>query len=159
MASLTADDKVLIRILRTKKPFNAYQMIVEFPSRKWKKWALYRLIKKIAATGLSNRTRGGERNRSAGAADNIARIEQLICSKEDNAWTSKSLREIERATGFPYSSFIVTRNPNLKVLYEGTLSALSRDVTKFGYAVSRSIRRAAERRIQSKHPAKRCHSI
>jgi len=75
MASLTADDKVLIRILRTKKPFNAYQMIAEFPSRKWKKWALYRLIEtKIDATGLSNRTKGGGRKRSAGAADNIVRV-------------------------------------------------------------------------------------
>jgi len=46
MPPLTADDRVLIRILRTEKRFNAYQMMTEFPSRKWNKWTLNRLIKK-----------------------------------------------------------------------------------------------------------------
>ena len=51
-APLTADDRILTRILRTEKPFNAYQMMREFPSRKWNKWGLFN--KKIFATGLSD---------------------------------------------------------------------------------------------------------
>src|SRR6218665_79800 len=35
--------------LRTEKRFNAYQMITEFPSRKWKKRDLYHLIKKLTS--------------------------------------------------------------------------------------------------------------
>ena len=44
MAPLTDEDRVLIRILRTEKRFNAYQMMTEFPSRKWKKMTLNDLI-------------------------------------------------------------------------------------------------------------------
>jgi len=51
-APLTADDRVLTRILRTEKPFNAYQVMRKFPSRKWKKWGLF--DKNNDTTGLSD---------------------------------------------------------------------------------------------------------
>jgi len=37
-APLIADDRVLLRILRTEKRFNAYQMMTEFSSMKWNKF-------------------------------------------------------------------------------------------------------------------------
>src|SRR6218665_1844171 len=39
-APLTPDDRVLTGILRTGERFNAYQMMREFPSRKWNNWGL-----------------------------------------------------------------------------------------------------------------------
>jgi len=85
--------------------------------RKWNKWTLNRLIKKIDAKGLSNRTTGGGRKCSACTADNIAHVEQLICSQEDNPGTSKSPREIEHVTGISHSSVrrIVKQDLRLKV--------------------------------------------
>ena len=55
MAPLTDDDRVLIRILRTDKGFNSFQMIKEFPNRGWNKNTLNRLIRKIDETGTSSR--------------------------------------------------------------------------------------------------------
>ena len=43
MAQLTEEDRILIRILRAEKGYNAHQMMIEFPSRKWNKYALHRL--------------------------------------------------------------------------------------------------------------------
>ena len=54
MAPLTDEDRILIRILRTEKRFNAHQLMKEFPSGKLNKYALYRLIKQTDDTGLSN---------------------------------------------------------------------------------------------------------
>jgi hypothetical protein len=64
MASLTEKDRILIRILRVEKEYNAHMMLIEFPSRKWNKYALHRLIKQIDATGTSN-NRNCVRKRSA----------------------------------------------------------------------------------------------
>jgi len=83
MTPLTDEDRVLIRILRTEKRFNAYQMMTEFPSWKWKKRTLNDLIKKIDATGSSTRRASGDRRCSARTAENIARVGELICSQDD----------------------------------------------------------------------------
>ena len=61
MAPLTEEDRILIRILRAEKGYNAHQMMIEFPSRKWNKYALHRLIKQIDATGTSNSRNCGRR--------------------------------------------------------------------------------------------------
>jgi len=73
MAPLTEEDRILI----AEKGYNAHQMMIEFPSRKWNKYALYRMIKQIDATGTSN-SRNCGRKRSARTAANIARVEAVI---------------------------------------------------------------------------------
>src|SRR5688572_407316 len=88
-------------------------MMIEFPSRKWNKYALHRLIKQIDATGTSN-SRNCGRKRSARTADNIAQDQELICSQDNNPGTSKSPREIERATGGCLQQ-LVYREPILDV--------------------------------------------
>jgi len=55
MAPLTAEDKCLIKCLRLEKGWNAFQMMREFPSRKWKKTTLNYLIRKIDKTGSADR--------------------------------------------------------------------------------------------------------
>src|SRR5688572_13405458 len=78
-------------------------MMIEFPSRKWNKYALHRLIKQIDANGTSN-SRNCGRKRYARTAANLAQIQELICSQDNNPGTSKSSREIERATGISRST-------------------------------------------------------
>ena len=116
MAPLTDDDRTLIRILKTEKHFNAYQMMTEFPTRNWNKDNLNRLIRQIDESGSSKRKPASGRPRSARNADNIARVADLICSQEDNPGTSKSPREIERETGISRSSIrrIVKKDLNLR---------------------------------------------
>jgi hypothetical protein len=75
MAPLTQEDRILIKILRIEKEYNAYEMLTEFPARKWNKYALYRLIKQIDATGMSkSRKANCGRRRSARTLANIARV-------------------------------------------------------------------------------------
>ena len=80
MAPLTEEDRILIR---AEKGYNAHQMMIEFLSRKWNKYALHRLIKQIDATGTSN-SRNYGRKRSARTAANIAQVQELICSQDNN---------------------------------------------------------------------------
>src|SRR6218665_858284 len=74
-------------------------MITEFPQRQWKRSTLNDLIKKIDETGDTNRKQGSGRPRSVRTADNIAKVEELISSQENQPGTNKSLREIECETG------------------------------------------------------------
>ena len=76
MAPLTDDDQVLIRILRTDKGFDAFQMIKEFPNRGSNKNTLNRLIRKIDETGTSRR-KPRESVRTARTPANIARVSLL----------------------------------------------------------------------------------
>ena len=128
MALLTEEDRILIRILRIEKRFNAHQMMTEFPSRKWNKHALYRLIKQIDATGMSNSRRADcGRKRSARTLANIARVEELISSQDNNPGSSMSPREIERTSGISRSTVrrIAKQDLNLKVYRRREVQKLS----------------------------------
>ena len=104
-------------------------MMTEFPYRKWNKWGLDLIKKKWRHTCicLSNRTTGGGRKRSARTTDNIACVEQMICSQEDSPGMSKSPREIERVTGISHSSVrcIIKQDLNLKVFRHHEVQKLS----------------------------------
>ena len=77
MAPLTDDDRVLIRILRTDKGFNLFQMIKEFPNRGWNKNTLNHLIRKFYETGTSS-LKPRESVRTARTSANIARVSEVI---------------------------------------------------------------------------------
>jgi len=51
MAPLTAEDRLLIKALRTEKGWTVDRMITEFPARLWKRRALYYLVGGTNATG------------------------------------------------------------------------------------------------------------
>lgn len=128
MAPLTDEDRILIRILRNEKLFNAHKMMKEFPSRKWNKRTLNRLIKQIDATGMSNSRKADTgRKRSVRTLANIELVEELICSQNSNPGTSKSPREIERATGISRSTVrrIAKNDLNLKVYRRRVVQKLS----------------------------------
>jgi AraC-like DNA-binding protein len=126
MAPLTDDDRVLIRILRTDKGWNSYQMIKEFPNRGWNRNTLNRIICQIDNTGTWTRKRY-ERQCTARTPANIARVAELICSQEDDPGTSKSPREIERETGISRRTVqrIAKDNLNLKIFRRREVQQLS----------------------------------
>jgi len=62
------------------------------------------LIRRVDATGSTERKAGGWRPKSARMPANVAKVEELICSQEDKYSTHKSPREIERITGNHLSS-------------------------------------------------------
>jgi len=94
--------KVFDKIVETGKSWNAFQMMREFPSRKWKKTTLkYCLIRKIDKTGSADRASCSGRPRSARTHDNIQTVEELVCSQERAKVPDKI---IARETGMSHSS-------------------------------------------------------
>ena len=131
MAPLTAEDRCLIRCLRVEKGWNAFQMMREFPSRKWKKSTLNDLIRKIDITRAADRAQGSGRTRSVRTRGNIQVVEEMICSQEGHPGTSKSPQEIARETGISRSSIrrIVKKDLHLKIFRGREVQLRARFVT------------------------------
>ena len=62
------------------------------------------LLRKIDTTNSISRKAGSGRPRTVRTEQNIERVAELICSQEDNPWSSKSSRDIEKLTGISRSS-------------------------------------------------------
>jgi len=58
MASMTNNDKILMKILCLEKGYSAVQMMHEFPPRNWSRSTLCNLIKPIDMTGNIDRKKG-----------------------------------------------------------------------------------------------------
>jgi inhibitor of nuclear factor kappa-B kinase subunit alpha len=90
------------------------------------------------------------RKRSARTLANIERVEELICSQNSNPGTSKSPREIERATGISRSTVrrIAKHDLNLKVYRRREVQKLSdADSTKRFAACKRLKQRMTDEKI------------
>ena len=76
-------------------------MMKEFPARKWSRSALNRLIATIDSTGSAERK---QRICTSRSRDNIAAVEELVLSQEDQPSTHRSTRQIARETGIARTS-------------------------------------------------------
>ena len=90
--------------LRITKRWGAMKLICEFSHKQCIKSGLESLIQKIDDTGSIERKVGSGRPKSARTSANIKKVEELICSQEEEPGTHKSPREIERITGIHRSS-------------------------------------------------------
>ena len=57
----------------------------ESPQRGWSRASLDRLVQKIDANGTTDRRPGSGRPKSVRTTDNIAVVQDLICSQDDGA--------------------------------------------------------------------------
>jgi len=116
MTKITADDRILIKILRIEKQWGAMRMKSEFPNKNWSTASVNRLIKKVDNDGTTERRQGSGRPKSVRTQQNIDLVKELICSQEDVPHSHKSPREIEKETGIPRSSVrrIVKQDLQLK---------------------------------------------
>jgi hypothetical protein len=100
----TDEDRVLIKALRLEKRYGARKIVKEYPGRNWKLRSVSYLLKKIDATGSADRTEGSGRPRSSRTDGNVAIVEELILSQEDQPGTHRTVRQIEAETGIRKSS-------------------------------------------------------
>jgi hypothetical protein len=100
----TADDRVLIRVLRVEKRYSARKFLKEFPAKTWSLSALNKLIGKIDATGSADRRVGSGKQRSARTTENVAIVDEMVLSQEDAPGTHRTIRQIARETGIHRSS-------------------------------------------------------
>ena len=116
MGKISKDDRTLIKTLRQEKNWSSRRLLREFPRKRWSRMSVDRLLKKVDATGVTEREKGSGRPRSVRTARNIAVVEELICSQEGAAHSHQSPREIQRSTGISRSSVqrIAKRDLRLK---------------------------------------------
>src|SRR4029078_1121593 len=117
MVGLTDDERCLIYNLRIEKNWGSKRVMEMFPDKLWNKNSIDRLIRKIDRDGSTRRKPGSGRPKSVRTAENIALVEEMICSQESKPHSHKTPREIARETGISHSSVrrIVKKDLNLKV--------------------------------------------
>ena len=115
---LSKEDRILIKELRATKGYGARRFLQEFPAKQWSLAAVSRLLKKIAITGSSECMRGRGSQRPQCTNANIAAVEVLVLSQEENPGTHRSIREIARETGIKQTTVhrIVHKELQLKCL-------------------------------------------
>jgi len=62
---LSKEDRVLIKMLRDEKGYDAKRLMAEFARRNWSLAAVKRLLQKIDATGSADRKTGSGRRRTS----------------------------------------------------------------------------------------------
>ena len=95
----TFEEKCFIKVLRPEKEWGAKRICSEFRQKKWTVSSVNDLLRKIDKTGSVERKVGSGRPRSTRTQRNISRVNDFICSQEDNPGTSESPREIQKVTG------------------------------------------------------------
>lgn len=99
MPNISRDDKIRIQTLR-QQGLGAKAIRSAYPEKLWSLDTLKRLCRQIDETGNAvERKIGSGRPKSARSTENINKVQELICSQEDQPGTSKSTRQIARTIG------------------------------------------------------------
>ena len=83
MGVFNYEDKIIIKYLRTKWKQGAATIVKNHPEKSWTLSGVNKLLKKIDETGGVERKPGSGRPRSVRTEENIAEVEELICSQEE----------------------------------------------------------------------------
>src|SRR5213080_4787964 len=113
---LSKENRILIKIIRIEKGYDARKLISEFPRKNWSLAFVHRLLCKIDKTGSADRKLGSGRLRTARMEGNINAAKNLVLSQESAPGTHKTVRQIARETGIAKSSVhdIIHRDLKLK---------------------------------------------
>ena len=99
MAKLTHDDKMRIQTLR-EQGMGAKAIKSAYPTKNWSLSTLKKICRRIDMTrSVVDRKMGSGRPKSSRSAKNIAKVQQLICSQEDEPGTSKNTRQVAAEVG------------------------------------------------------------
>src|SRR6267154_825051 len=99
MAKFTHDDKIRIPTLR-EQDSGAKAIKSDYPTKNWSLNTLKAICRRIDMTGSAvDRKMGSGRPKSARSANNVVKVQQLICSQDDAPGTSKSTRQVATEVG------------------------------------------------------------
>ena len=98
------EDKAVIKTLFEEKGWRGRRIVKEFPNKKWNPRSIDRLICKLVQTGTIDRSKGSGRPRTARTEDNIAEVDEVIKSQEDQPGTHLSKRKISQNLGISLGS-------------------------------------------------------
>ena len=115
--AFTKEDRILIKVLRQEKSYNALRFLQEFPHKHWCRRSLFELLAQIDATGSAERKKnpGSGRPRTARTIENVSTVEELVLSQDNAPGTHRTQRQIARETGISRRSVarIIKRDLNL----------------------------------------------
>jgi inhibitor of nuclear factor kappa-B kinase subunit alpha len=125
--TFTNEDKILIKCLRESKRYSARRFLAEFPNKNWKLGGLNALIRKIDSFGTIQRLPGQGRPRSVRTVENIAAVEGLVLSQDDQPQTHRTQRQITAETGIKRTSVrrIIKQDLMLKCLKRSRAQSLT----------------------------------
>ena len=104
MAKLSQADKMRIQTLR-EQGLGAKAIKAAYPLKPWKLTTLKAICRRVDQRGSAvERKAGSGRPKSARTAENIAKVEELICSQESQPGSSKSTRQIAIEVGISQKS-------------------------------------------------------
>ncbi len=104
MGKLSQADKMRIQTLR-EQGWDAKAIKSAYPAKQWKLCTLKKICQRIDRTGLGfARKDGSGRPKSVRSVDNIEKVQELICSQENEPGTSKSTRQVASEIGISATS-------------------------------------------------------
>ena len=104
MAKLSKLDKMRIQTLR-EQGMGSKSIKAAYPLKDWKLVTLQKICRRIDQRGSAvERKVGSGRPKSARTTENIAKVEDLICSQENEPGTSKSTRLVASEVGISEES-------------------------------------------------------
>jgi len=99
MAKLSYADKMRIQTLH-EQGLGAKAIRAVYPMKNWSLSTLNGICRRINTRGSAvERKRGSGRPKSARTEDNIAKVQELLCSQEDRPGSSKSTRQVAAHVG------------------------------------------------------------
>lgn len=102
--TLSLEDRMRIQTLR-EQGLGAKAILAAYPQKGWKLDTLKKICQRIDKTGsVIERKVGSGRPKSARSEANIALVQTMICSQEDQPCTSKSTRQIAGEMGISATS-------------------------------------------------------
>ena len=120
----SSEDFVLIKVLRREKGYGSKRLLTEFPNRSWSSTAVKRLLRKIDASGSTDRKHGSGRRRSIRTAANVDAVEELSMSQENAPGTHHTVHQIAREVGISKSTVhnVIRKDSKVEVLQKEACS-------------------------------------
>ena len=104
MAKLSVLDKIRIQTLR-EQGLGAKAIKSSYPDRNWSLSTIKSICKRVDQRGSAvERKRGSRRPKTARSADNVEKVESLICSQEGRPGTHKSTLQIAAELNISHTS-------------------------------------------------------
>ena len=113
--TLTKEGKAIIELLFKEKGRRGRRIVKTFPSKKWTRTSIDRPIRKIQTTGTTDRINGSVRPRKVTTPQNVALIEELAISQEDDPGSHLSQRKIARHMNIKRASVQHTLSKKIKL--------------------------------------------
>jgi transposase len=132
MGKLSFEDKMRVQTLR-EQGLGAKAIIARYPANGWKLSTVKKICKRVDETGSAvMRKPGSGRPATASTPENIAQVEELICSQEGQSGTHLSTRQIAAKLSISQRSVgrIANRNLHLKAFRRIPVQVISEETRK-----------------------------